>query len=145
LIGIDTDFLVAYEDSAHPLHGWSRSVLAASRMTSVSIVIAPQVIAEYVHVVTDARRFESPLSMQQALDKVEEWRTAKEVVWTSADNRAIDLFLSWMAQFQLGRKRVLDTLLAATYAVAGVSLLATLNRSDFECFGVFNFPEQPDS
>lgn len=39
-----------------------------------------------------------------------------------------------MSKFQLGRKRILDTALAATLKSAGIRALATFNRSDFELF-----------
>jgi predicted nucleic acid-binding protein len=141
LIGIDTDFLIAFEDNTHAKHAWARSLLASVRVDGRVIAIAPQVASEYAHVVTDARRFETPLSMEQAIRKLEEWRTATEVRWFSPDEKSIDLFFSWMLRFRLGRKRVLDTMLASAYAVAGVNQLATLNKSDFEIFGVFTFPD----
>ena len=42
-----------------------------------------------------------------------------------------------MTQFRLGRKRVLDTMLAATLATAGIVTAATIDVRDFEVFGVF--------
>jgi hypothetical protein len=42
-----------------------------------------------------------------------------------------------MHTFRLGRKRLLDTLLAATYHLAGVQRLAATDWRDFETFGVF--------
>jgi len=39
-----------------------------------------------------------------------------------------------MRRHQLGRKRVLDTLLAATYRAAEVTSLLTLNAADFTVF-----------
>jgi hypothetical protein len=39
-----------------------------------------------------------------------------------------------MRRYQLGRKRVLDTLLAATYRAADVTSLLTLNATDFTVF-----------
>ena len=47
---------------------------------------------------------------------------------------AIALFHTWMRRHQLGRKRVLDTLLAATYRAADVTSLLTLNATDFTVF-----------
>jgi hypothetical protein len=47
-------------------------------------------------------------------------------------------FLDWLEYFQLGRKRLLDTLLAATYRHGGVRSLLTTNPPRdfgvFECF-----------
>jgi hypothetical protein len=42
-----------------------------------------------------------------------------------------------MFEFNLGRKRLLDTLLAATYYSAGVVRLASTDWRDFETYGVF--------
>jgi hypothetical protein len=45
--------------------------------------------------------------------------------------------LRWMRQFNLGRKRILDTQLAAIFHTSGVTRLLTSNPADFEVFGVF--------
>ena len=37
------------------------------------MAIAPQVLAEFVHVVTDERRFQQPFSMETSLNKSEHW------------------------------------------------------------------------
>jgi len=47
------------------------------------------------------------------------------------------LGFSWLRQHLLGRKRLLDTPLAATYYAAGVTRLLTLDMGDFDIFGVF--------
>jgi len=43
--------------------------------------------------------------------------------------------LRWMRQFNLGRKRILDTHLAAVLHGAGVRRLLTANPADFAVFG----------
>ncbi len=43
----------------------------------------------------------------------------------------------WRARHQLGRKRLLDTLLAATFHHAGVRRMVTNNERDFRELGVF--------
>jgi hypothetical protein len=65
------------------------------------------------------------------------WWTARDVNQVFPDDRATRLFLAWVRQYSLGRKRLLDTLLAATYRVAGVSSLLTTDPSDFATFGGF--------
>ncbi len=42
-----------------------------------------------------------------------------------------------MSKHQLGRKRVLDTLLAGTFRSANITSLLTLNAADFVVFGEF--------
>jgi predicted nucleic acid-binding protein len=96
-----------------------------------------QVLAEFIHIVTDARRFTHPLDMAAARQLAELWWTAGDVVQVFPDDGATRQFLGWLAQFSLGRKRMLDTLLAATYQQAGVQSLVTTNPADFGVFSVF--------
>jgi hypothetical protein len=44
-------------------------------------------------------------------------------------------FVAWMKTHGLGRKRILDTLLGATYLTAGVNSLVTINGRDIRTFG----------
>jgi hypothetical protein len=46
----------------------------------------------------------------------------------------VELFARWMAEFTLGRKRILDTMLAAVYKTAGLSLVLTTDTRDFGVF-----------
>jgi hypothetical protein len=94
-------------------------------------------LAEFIHIVTDPRRFSQPLDIAAALDAAEQWWTAREVIQVFPDGSAAKLFLSWMRQFSLGRKRLLDTLLAVTYNQAGICSLLTTNPADFGVFGLF--------
>ena len=66
-----------------------------------------------------------------------QWWTARQVVQVFPNDAATRQFLAWVQQFSLGRKRLLDTLLAATYQQAGIQSLLTTNQSDFLVFGVF--------
>ena len=101
------------------------------------LALAPQVLTEFSHVVTDPRRFATPLSMDEALAKALGWWEACEVkpVYPSMDSTRLAML--WLRQHRLGRKRLIDTQLAATYYAAGITRLLTLNMNDFEVFGVF--------
>lgn len=135
--GLDTGFLVAAEVVEHAEHGDARATLARLLGAGDRIAIAPQVLAEFIHIVTDPRRFTHPLDMVTARQLAEQWWTAGDVVRVFPDEGATGQFLSWLAQFSLGRKRLLDTLLAAIYRQAGIHSLLTTNPSDFQIFGGF--------
>jgi predicted nucleic acid-binding protein len=139
LIGIDTSALIAFEDKSHAEHARIVQLLKRKMKRGELLVLCPQVLAEFIHVVTDDRRFPKPLTMVQALSRAEWWRSVRECRWVYPDEASMELFLGWMAEHRLGRKRVLDTLLAATYTAQGVTKLATLNRSDFDAFDRFEF------
>jgi len=61
--GLDTGFLVAAEVTEHAEHAGARDTLARLLSAGDLIAIAPQVLAEFIHIVTDPRRFTQPLDM----------------------------------------------------------------------------------
>lgn len=139
--GIDTTFLVQIELREAPGH------LAAKAWLDTQIegplpclALVPQVLTEFVHVVTDARRFRHPLAMDDALDRAQLWWDAAEVKPVFPSQESVRLSMQWMRAHRLGRNRILDTELAATYHTNGIVSLLTLNTADFEVFGAFDFP-----
>jgi predicted nucleic acid-binding protein len=117
--GVDTGFLVAAEVAEHVEHSAARQKLAEFVVAGDRIAIAPQVLAEFIHVVTDPRRFTQPLDLDQARDLAEQWWTASDIDHVFPNDTVTQQFLAWLQQFSLGRKRLLDTLLAATYLPGG--------------------------
>jgi len=136
--GLDTGFLVAAEVTEHIDHLAARATLARLLSVGDRVAIAPQVLAEFIHVVTDPRRFAQPLDMQSARQVADAWWMSNDVVSAFPDGRAVRKFFDWLGQFSLGRKRLLDTLLAATYLQAGAHSILTTNPADFTVFGVFS-------
>lgn len=135
--GLDTGFLIAAETVEHAEHAAARETIARLLGASDVIAIAPQVLAEFIHVATDPRRSAQPLDLDMARQIAEQWWTAIETIQVFPDDGAVQQFLAWLQQFSLGRKRLLDTLLAATYRRAGIHSLLTTNQADFMVFGVF--------
>jgi predicted nucleic acid-binding protein len=134
--GVDTTFLVQLElretEGHLKAHAYlDRGVLGQGHQ----LALAPQVLEEFIHVATDGKRFEKPLSMQEALDKADLWWRASEVRPVHPDIQSVQLFIEWMRALRIGRKRVHDTLLAATYLSAGVREIVTSDRGGFEVFG----------
>ena len=135
--GIDTGFLVAAEVVEHVNHQSARAKIAAIVAAGEGFALAPQVLAEFIHVVTDAKRFTAPLSLNATRDLAQKWWTAHEVTHIVPDDEAVAQFFIWHRGHGLGRKRILDTLLAATYKSAGIISLLTTNANDFAILGAF--------
>lgn len=136
--GIDTGFLVAAEVVEHASHQAARAKIAGFVAAGDGFALAPQVLAEFIHVVTDAKRFTAPLSVDAARDLAQKWWTAQEVTHVVPTDAAIAQFFDWHRGHGLGRKRILDTLLAATYRSAGINSLLTTDANDFAILGGFN-------
>ena len=92
-------------------------------------------LAEFLHLVTDPRRFTRPLTMHEARDKARFWWAAREVQHVFPTEAATALFLDWHAGHRLGRKRLLDTMLGATLWAAGARRVVSSNAGDFSTLG----------
>jgi len=136
--GVDTTFLVQVEVAGHPGHGEGRAKTDELLAGGDTLVLAPQVLAEFVHVVTDPRRFSSPLSVDAAVERAQLWWNAAEVAHAFPDHDSVSLFLGWMRQHGLGRRRLLGTLLAATYFSRGIRSIISSNVRHYTVFDCFD-------
>ena len=135
--GIDTDFLVAVEIRDHVFHREADALLSALIAERHELALAPQTLAEFIHVATDGHRLKQPLNLREAIERAEFWWNAEEVVRVFPDGQATQDFFAWLREHRLGRKRLLDTLLATTYAVNGIRKIVTNNEADYRVFGCF--------
>ena len=141
MIGLDTTTLVVFEIGNHPFkHKVTQGIQTCIKNGEV-FAIAPQIVNEFLHVVTDSRRFSDPLTMSEALERIIFWLQAKESQLIFPTEKSLLQQERWMSEFHLGRKRVLDTALAATYKEHGIRRLASANPSDFALFGIFIFED----
>lgn len=140
--GIDTDFLVAVEIREHPFHREADALLQSLLTDGHDLALVHQTLAEFIHIVTDGKRMPQPLTIAEAINRAEHWWQAAEVVRVFPDGQAVMDFLVWLTRHQLGRKRLLDTMLAATFLSAGVRRIVTNNERNFKvlgCFEIANF------
>jgi len=133
-LGVDTDTLVHWAMADAPHHQAVRRCFEREVRRGCRLGLTLQVLREFLHVTTDARRFEHPLAIQDALRLSLELWTGQEVARLLPTAQDHDRLCELMHRFQLGRRRILDTALAVTLAAAGVRRLATLNGRDFEIF-----------
>jgi len=139
MIGVDTTFLIHLEIQEAAEHVRAKQTLEREVLaTGTTLVLVPQVLSEFLHVVTDQRRFQRPFTMSHALERATYWWNAREVRRVFPTTESTSLFLDWIGQHRLGRKRLLDTMLAATLHLAGVRRLVSSNAADFSDFGVFD-------
>ena len=136
-IGIDTSFLVASELADHPGHQAAKDLILNEVSKKKAFALCPQVLAEFLHVITDPKRFTNPVSMPGALQRADSIWNAREIRKVYPTNDATALFLYWMRTFRLGRKRILDTQLAALYYSTGIEEIATTDFRDFKIYEVF--------
>lgn len=131
----DTDFLVAVEVRDHVFHDCADKLLSRLLDEAHSIGLSPQTLAEFIHVVTDPRRLAQPLTIADAVDRAERWWQAAEVVRLLPDSRSTSQWIDLLREHRLGRKRLLDTMLAAVCRSNGIEKIISNNKEDFGVFG----------
>ena len=136
MIGLDCNVLVQLAFADHPANSKTLAAVQTETQRGMKLVFPSFVVAEFLHVSTDPRRFVPPLTMPEALDWTEDFLANPGVALLEPNLASVDQALCWMRQFGLGRKRILDTQLAAVLHVRGVRRLVTSNPGDFTVFGV---------
>ncbi len=145
ILGVDTDVLVCWAMAGTPGHQQARRLLEVEvQQREGLLALTPQVVQEFLHVVTDSRRFENPLPMPAATRMMERLWEASEVVRVVPAPEVVPRTLELIRRLGLGRKRILDTALAVTLDCAGVNRLATFNPRDFRIFGFLELLGSPE-
>ena len=139
MIGLDTSFLVAWAIKEHPDHECCRRLIDDAVRGGRSFGLTTGILAEFIHVATDPRRFAKPLAMADAIALAGFWSRAAEVTLLPQSGGVSATWLDWLHRHRLGRKRLLDTLIAATWREAAITEVYTLNPDDFEVFEGFTF------
>lgn len=135
MLAIDTDVLVAWAMTGAPHHIDVRILIEGELATRGGrIVLVQRTIEEFLHVTTDPRRFECPLTMKAAIAFAEAVLRTRDISYVVPSAAVIGRTMHLMTSLGLGRKRILDTALAASLEAAKVSRLATFNGKDFAAF-----------
>jgi toxin-antitoxin system PIN domain toxin len=133
--GIDTNVLIYAHVPKFDEHAAVRRFLLGELADSERIlVVTPMVLHEFVHVVTDGRRFEPPVKMAEALALAQEYLGRPNVECASVDEPSVREAFRLLEHHRLGPKRIADTLLVATLLRAGVREIITCDPKDFAIF-----------
>ena|SRR6185295_12684251 len=136
MIGLDCNVLVHLAFADHPANSVTLAAVQAETGRGSKLAFPSLDINEFLHVATDPKRFNPPLTMTDALNWAEDFLANPMVELIEPNRAATEQTLRWMHQFNLGRKRILDTHLAAILHTAGINRLMTSNPGDFAVFGV---------
>jgi predicted nucleic acid-binding protein len=134
-LGVDTNVLVYAHMASLAEHAAVKTSLKGLlESRDVTLVVTPGVLHELVHVITDARRFDPPVTMAEALALARLYLGRANVECLATDADALADALALLEKHDLGRRRLADTLFAATLLRHGVRTLLTCNPGDFTVF-----------
>ena len=137
-IALDTNFLVDLDITVSPRHEKVLSILNDLGKSKSEIFITEDALLEYIHVVTDAKRFQNPFSIKMALERISYINNHPHFTILHSDQDDFEICMQWIQKYNLGRKRLTDTMMAATYFNNGITELWTANAKDFEIFDCFD-------
>jgi predicted nucleic acid-binding protein len=95
MTGLDCNVLVQLALADHPANAATVAAVQAEAKRTSSLVLPPLVVTEFLHVVTDARRFSPPLTMVEALDWIEEFLANPSVRLLQANEQSLRQTLCW--------------------------------------------------
>ena len=141
MIGIDTSILIALAIRTHAHRSATIDCTQREYNQGCRFILAPLVISEFLHVVSDTKQMNPAMTIAQATQWIESWIQSTHTLRVYGNDESNDLCFRWLRDYNLGRKRIHDTQLAAILHVHGVDRLLTHNAKDFRVFGVFNLIE----
>jgi predicted nucleic acid-binding protein len=137
MTSLDTNIVAQAAFPDHPLHLPTVQLLRAEIESGAALAFPPLVVTEFLHIAADPRRFANPLLMQDAVRWIERFIGSNSVKILEPTAADLTRTFQWLRDYRLGRKRILDTHLAAVIYGAGIRRLMTSNPADFRIFDVF--------
>jgi predicted nucleic acid-binding protein len=134
MIALDCNILVQLAFENHPEHAKTVAKVEFEVGRGEMLVFPPLTAAEFLHVATDQRRINPPLTMLEALAWLKEFIELPSVGVIHSNDASLNRTIEWMEHHKLGRKRILDTELAAIAHANGANRLLTSNPADFAIF-----------
>lgn len=134
IVAVDTDVWVNWLMSGAPHHEAARRFVEHQAMAENELGLTLQTLLELIPICTDPRRFPRPLGMEEALQWAQALWNGESIRKLTPSGDVMNRTAELMLQHGLGRKRILDTALAATLEAASVSTLATFNNKHFAVF-----------
>ncbi|MBR5646573.1 MAG: type II toxin-antitoxin system VapC family toxin [Treponema sp.] len=138
MTGIDTCFLIDLYWQDSPRNKNARKLYSRlAEDESIKIAMYFNCFNEFLHVITDAKRFENPLSVKEAVNIIDLWCDLDRITVLYPDDTVFKRTIAWMNMFNLGRNRINDTQMAACYLSNNITSIITANPKDFEIFQSF--------
>lgn len=132
MILVDANILLYAEDQLSPHHVQARTWWDAQLSGHSPVCLCWTVLGAFIRVGTNARVFNHPLSLDQALSRVQDWTEQPCVRVVSATERHWAVFQKMLREGQAVANLVTDAHLAALSVEHGCELIST--DSDFSRF-----------
>ena len=138
MIGLDTCFLIDLYWQDSPRNKNSKALFSKlANDDSIQIGIYFNCFNEFLHVITDSKRFQNPFSIKEAINVIDFWCDIDKVNVLYPNDTSFKRTVAWMNMYNLGRNRINDTQMASCYLTNNITSIITANPKDFEIFQSF--------
>lgn len=142
MIGIDSCFLIDLYWQDSPRNKNARALYSRiAKDQSTQIAVYFNCFNEFLHVITDAKRFSNPFTIKEAIDVIDFWCDIDRVTVLYPDDTAFKRTITWMNMYKLGRNRINDTQMASCYLSNNITSIITANPKDYEIFQTFELED----
>ncbi len=129
---LDSNILVYAADSISPYHKESMKFRDQGAKGEVAACLCTTVLNEFHAIVTDPNRVENPLTYQQALKELNQYRKAFVIYYPTEE--VLDELTNLLKKHEITSQKVFDSFIVATMLANGIKKIYTANQNDFEKF-----------
>lgn len=131
---LDSNVLVYAADKSSPYHKPSKELRERGLTGEILLCVCPQVLTEFLAVVTDSRRVKNPISPSEAIKEVEKYLTAPNILKIYQNEVSFRELVELIGKYKIGKQEVFDLQLVSTMLTSKISKIYTFNTSDFSKF-----------
>ena len=132
---LDTNILVHSYNRASPYQKRASDVVRKAVRGEVEVCVAPQILYEFFAVVTNRKRVEHPLSVDEAVDICLDLWECHEIEKVNPMRIAPKEVFKLAKELKLSKGGIFDCLLAVTAKENDVEMIYTENVEDFKAYG----------
>jgi toxin-antitoxin system PIN domain toxin len=128
---VDTNVLVYAHFPSSPHHAASYALLQRAERQEITLCVFPQVVAEFISVVTNPRRVSPSKTVEDAVQAVRRVLATPGVVLLSLPESATSTFLDLLLAHPATGPEIVDRQLVAAMMEHGIGTMVTFNVNDF--------------
>jgi predicted nucleic acid-binding protein len=130
-VAVDTNVLVYAHFPSSPQHAASFALLRRAERQEITLCVFPQVVAEFISVVTNPRRVNPSKTVEDAVQAIQRVMATPGILLLPFPEAATNTFLSLLLTHPVAGPEIFDRQLVAAMMEHGIGTMYTFNVSDF--------------
>ena len=133
-IFLDTNILLhgTFEDLDNDKYIIVRDALDKLFTNGCNLFISSQILREFFAISTNAKIFQNPLTIEEAVQKLQEFQDNFIVLYDT--NSSLTILKKMLLKYKIERQKIHDANIAATIISNNLDGLFTFNTKDFKIF-----------